>query len=285
MCANMLWKAKSHTPGFTWSQQALEKEIQAINDTCVMENRRATIGSWKKRGVQNIMLHMPTSVYDCLWKHYVDYTWERSLMNEELMKEGIWREEFRLGAPKSGVPAPGGTVQVGICRGKWQEVYSMTKPALLRLATRLIKFWQEQFPKTTLKETPVSMLQAARFMRLDSSGSEVLFHKYAAYAAFYENWLLPRVHNEFGDKGVALVTTLWDAWDAKLVDALQMATVLRGEATSHDILALHTLTDLHTILAGTQPLGPSSDLKLDKERRALQAWQEREGQINCDKVA
>jgi len=96
--------------------------------------------------VSNIVLDMPGTVYTVLTDHYRHYTWERSCMNEELPQDAMWRLQSKL--PE--------------CKGEWVKIYTMSEASTLRLAKVLVALWEKQFPKATVRRTPIRELQASR---------------------------------------------------------------------------------------------------------------------------
>ena len=93
MAANMLMEAYRAEPGWTWTRTSLDNAVAILNQN-VAANPKAQITAWKMRALANIMLFMPCSVCEAIQQHYIDYTWERSFLTEELLQDGVPRERM-----------------------------------------------------------------------------------------------------------------------------------------------------------------------------------------------
>jgi hypothetical protein len=78
--------------------------------------------------MSNCCLRLPLKVYDLMSARYRAYTWEQSLLNEELLQDSLWR--LRSKVPKS--------------KGEWQAVYTMTEESLVETTKTLIRRWEKQ---------------------------------------------------------------------------------------------------------------------------------------------
>ena len=86
MAANMLLQAHAYEANWTWTAESLRQAIEDLNNS-VGTIRHAKIGSWKERSVQNIILYMPEQVVAALQASYMKTGWERSYMNEDLLRQ------------------------------------------------------------------------------------------------------------------------------------------------------------------------------------------------------
>ena len=97
------------------------------------------IGSYKKQVIHNIILHMPTDTATILHEAYSRLGWERSYMNEDLLRNTDWRTNEVLKAAL-----------------EWKTVYTTTKETVTVFADLLNKYW------ISLWENDAAILEASQ---------------------------------------------------------------------------------------------------------------------------
>ena len=268
MAACMFLEAQK-TPGVKWTKAALDKEIDELN-TSVDGNAR--VGSWRRRAISNIVLGMTEEVFEILQDHYRQYTWERSCLNEELLRDPCcWNLDQRL--PKA--------------RGEWQKVYTMSGAAMKLLAEAQVKSWERQWPKDRVRAASVKDVQCARVTSsapgddAEVSGSV----RAALMACLLTHWLIPKAEAEYGPQSQGALVPMWIKQDPGLLEDLQAILPARMEPTSY---ALITLASLHAVSAALSkvktPAPGGATERLDLARDMVRAWASTQEAIKQDKA-
>lgn len=244
------------------TQSHLDKVIDDLNEKV---HGSARITSWKRRAVTNICLHMPSNVYDILYAHYLTYTWERSLLSEELLQDSLWRLGSKV--PKS--------------KGEWQTIYTMTADVLEEIISCLVRRWERQWPWEMAKSAPLRDLQSSRPTRMEDD-DESVFVRTAASTCFYLKWLIPKVEAEFGKDGVTSVDDMWRRDDPGLQQDLCVAIACRADTESSKLLTLGSLKNVHASLWRQRPHDGTALERADNATQIAKKWDDMKGRIERD---
>ncbi len=218
----------------------------------------AKIGSWKLRSVKNLLVHMPKRVVEALQSMYQQWGWEKSPLNEDLLRQPIWKAGYRCAAA-----------------GGWVAIYTMSEAALERLVSRMRSEWDRQLPSLAdLSLRDIASKKPGRVTVDDPDyQSMTVAQVYMLHALVFEHWLLPRVREAYGDKGVDVLEAAWakGSSDVSFVGDLDTVVKLREQSASLDVLKVSTLTHIQKLLGGTTP--PSPDEKLAGAHQTLNKWE------------
>ncbi len=191
MAVNMLQQMHSSTPGWVWNLTTVENAIQEINSSvsCVSNAR---ITAWKRRSVVNLLAHIPTICKDKLLQEYLEWGWEHSFLNEDLLRQTWWKPGFKM--------------KVSDC---WQYVYTVSDSVLVRLCDDLSRWWKLAAPGT---KAPLQEWQAAKPMKAKDDdpcfeGLPIALVK-LKNCCVMENWLLPACIKAFGQDSKTLLEDL-----------------------------------------------------------------------------
>ena len=234
MGANMLIEAHKNQPGFSFTKQSLADAITKLNQE-VAENPRAQITAWKMRALMNIVLFLPQDSYKIIQQHYMDYTWERSFLTEELMQEGLWRADYKFTK----------------CKGEWLNVFTMTESCIQRFAKLLDSQWKSAWPLSRVHTADMRALRKARphHKSEDEHFAGIpISHMYAWFTCFFENWLIPQVTKEFGSDGRDYIEKQWGSWEGDLVAAMKLGIESREDPNSYKLVSLSLMDPLYTTM-------------------------------------
>jgi len=212
--------------------------------------------------MSNCCLRLPLKVYDLMSARYRAYTWEQSLLNEELLQDSLWR--LRSKVPKS--------------KGEWQAVYTMTKDSLVETTKTLIRRWEKRWPWESAQKANVRDLQSTRPRWVEDEEGETTFIKIAAATCFLGAWLRPKVETEFGNDGLVVLNQLWacGSHQKSMASPWRPMGNVRG-GTNAGMgrplgLILPMLTSLMAVLLGTLPSTETAVEKADATAEIAKKW-------------
>ena len=191
--ANALIQSKASDTTWVWNSQNVDDAIAAINDRVGPLNA-GHIGTWKRQVIVNVILDMPRKVVGLLQQCYDDLSWERSWMNEDLLRSNWWKV---------------GRMPVK-CVTPWKPVYTTTESALERLVPMLHRHWLKQWGSVeSLREMSVRLLSRHRPANVlvdDGCGNQVPQAKlWLMQCLLIDNWLLPEARKIAGDSAGNIV--------------------------------------------------------------------------------
>lgn len=218
-----------------------------------------TIGSFKKAVVHNIILHMPTDAVVLLHEAYSRMGWERSYMNEDLLRNTYWRPNKALKA------AP-----------EWKTVYTTTKETVTLFADLLdkhwISLWENDAAILQASQTEVDRRKPSKTFDIDipemTTSTMLLF-----MVQFYLLWLLPQVTNVYGEAGKLQLEEMWKEFSPQFQNNLKFAIKLKDRGATRDELTLKQLSWIYPKLAGQTEEQTLQEQVQDTRTSTLNAWE------------
>lgn len=269
MAACMYLEVQRSLPGFEWTKQALDQEIDELNKA-VQGNAR--VGSWRRRAIANLVLWMPQAVFDMFQDHYRKYTWERSCLNEEILQHQCWRPGHAL--PKA--------------KGPWTKVFTVTESTTVLVASALIAAWEKLWPKPRVREATLQDIQSTRITSsAPGDASEAGPSRWACMACLLNNWAAPLAEAEFGPEACQQLRELWLGQDASLLEDLDRLLPVRVDASSFDLLSLSSMAATYGHLAkakGPAPGGATAAERLQVAQDCVKRWESTKENILRDQA-
>lgn len=258
LAANLIKGCREHDPNFKWTAALVDKAVNELNQAAdgVPDGK---IGSWKKEVIKNIILYVPEEAAAILHAAYSRIGWERSFMNEDLLRAAHWREGKTLKA------AP-----------EWKTVYTTTKKTVTAFAALLTKYWDTLWEDdVALLEAPLPEVERRKPSKTDDADitdmktSMVLLHM----VHFFHNWLEPAVANSYGASGTSKLAAMWAEFSPQFQNDLKFAVKLKDRGSTHGELTLKQLPWVYPKLAGLTEEQSIQQQVQDSRQTTLDAWE------------
>ncbi len=267
MAVNMLQQMLVGT-GRSWTEDSLKGFLQRMNDQ-LSSNSPARVTSSKLRACVNVIIHTPPVVRAGWVKHYLKYTWERSLMTEALLADRIWRLGYKLRE----------------ARGHWGEVYTTTKEVLTALQNRLIAAWEGMYPKSMVRGVNIPDLQQSRPSRSVPDDPEMrdltIAQQYCLYMCFFFGWVRPKAMEGYGAVGGEAIDKAFQEWQPWFLSELKYGVLKRDQSATYDVLRLSDMPGIDALLKKTA-LGVSMEAEVAQARTLGDEWGKFEKQYKAD---
>ena len=216
------------------------------------------IGSYKKQVIHNIILHMPTDAVISLHEAYSRLGWERSYMNEDLLRNAYWRTNRALKAAL-----------------EWKTVYTTTKETVTLFADLLNKYWislwEDDAAILEASQTEVDRRKPSKTDDADipdmKTSTVLLF-----MTQFYLLWLMPQVTNVYGEAGKLKLEAMWEEFSPQFQSNLKFAIKLKDRGATRDELTLGQLGWIYPKLAGLSEEQTLQEQVQDTRTNTLKAW-------------
>ena len=167
-----------------------------------------------------MLIYTPGKVLDAWREHYLEYTWERSRLTEQLLADRMWRLGHKFKDAK----------------GSWADVYTVTETVLLKLQEKLLSDWKTNFPREAVRQALASDLAQNRPNRSVPDDPEMgdmsIGQQYCLFLRFLLHWVLPQVDKEFGEAGKQEVENAAGAWQPWFVSDLRYGVLKKRSGSN-----------------------------------------------------